>query len=943
MAVDRFAEITRTKKEYKRDNIEEVIPNPIEHRYCELFDDEGAPIKYIPEINTKEELYQELAKIREKYSKYLKNFAPECVPLKDKISIEKFVLDGIEEITIPHYGGPAGYAKKVYESEFYLEEIDESKTYNICFGGVDYIATVYINGDCVGKHEGFFSPFKYNITGSVKKGRNSIKVVVENDATYLGNEDKNGNSTVHGDKLYAATGLGWDDPEYGWHHCPPGMGIYSEVYVEICNNIYISDLFVRPLVEAEQAEIWVEVYSSDYVRRNLDFNLSIYGQNFEKTVIKDLHFVTKSNNEQAYLCKAFDEENTTELPCMKGINIYKILVDIENPCLWDIETPFLYNAQVSVCFEGKGFDKSSVQFGMRDFYQDTESEKKGMFYLNGKAIKLRGANTMGFEQQDVLRGDFEQLIDDILLAKLCNMNFWRLTQRPVQDEVYKYCDMLGLMTQTDLPLFGVMRRTKFAEGVRQAEEMERLIRSHPCNIIVSYINEPISGLFTFPHRNLLREELEIFFESCDHIIKLNNPDRVIKYVDGDYDPPSKLMPDNHYYNFWYLNHSTEIGKLIKGYWCEVKPDWYYGCGEFGVEGLDFESVMKKYYPKEWLREPFDPSNIVRSQSGEFYRFFFTRPKNLSDWVRESQKHQAESIKIMTEAFRRNNDMATFAVHLFIDAWPSGWMKAIMDCERSPKPAYYAYRNALKPILLSLRTDRFTYFCGEEINIEAYICNDTHISDEYDLRFELFNSKGKLVQNGVTTALSEAMSSRYAVSTKFSVAKVENRERFVLRAFLINDEKIVTYNETELEIFEREESGFKKSDTVIINNLEVGEHEIAGEKVIVKGMPWGGVDFVSINEDHEISKIFEPNDFKMWYKKDDDRISHFADKVFYADGFTPILLSADLNEDNGLNSHWINATVVGEKIYEGKRYIINLVDIRPENPIAQRFDKFLKER
>lgn len=53
-----------------------------------------------------------------------------------------------------------------------------------------------------------------------------------------------------------------------------------------------------------------------------------------------------------------------------------------------------------------------------------------MFYLNGRSIRLRGANTMGFEQQDVLRGDLPQLIDDILLAKLCNMNFLRLTQRP---------------------------------------------------------------------------------------------------------------------------------------------------------------------------------------------------------------------------------------------------------------------------------------------------------------------------------------------------------------------------------------------------------------------------------------------------------------------------------------------------------------------------------
>ena len=33
------------------------------------------------------------------------------------------------------------------------------------------------------------------------------------------------------------------------------------------------------------------------------------------------------------------------------------------------------------------------------------------------------------------------------------MNFLRFTQRPVQKEIYEYCDMLGLLNQTDLPLF----------------------------------------------------------------------------------------------------------------------------------------------------------------------------------------------------------------------------------------------------------------------------------------------------------------------------------------------------------------------------------------------------------------------------------------------------------------------------------------------------------
>ena len=55
-------------------------------------------------------------------------------------------------------------------------------------------------------------------------------------------------------------------------------------------------------------------------------------------------------------------------------------------------------------------------------FVEFEGARQGIdLYLNGKKIRLRGANTMGFEQQDVLRGDFDQLIDDILLANLCNI------------------------------------------------------------------------------------------------------------------------------------------------------------------------------------------------------------------------------------------------------------------------------------------------------------------------------------------------------------------------------------------------------------------------------------------------------------------------------------------------------------------------------------------
>ena len=110
------------------------------------------------------------------------------------------------------------------------------------------------------------------------------------------------------------------------------------------------------------------------------------------------------------------------------------------------------------------------------------------------------------------------------------MQWLRLTQRPVQDRIYEYCDKLGLMTQSDLPLFGCMRRKKLCEGVRHAEEMECLVRKHPCNVVVSYINKPFPNANNEPHRHLNREELENFFSMCDIAVHMQNPDRVIKHV-----------------------------------------------------------------------------------------------------------------------------------------------------------------------------------------------------------------------------------------------------------------------------------------------------------------------------------------------------------------------------------------------------------------------------
>ncbi len=896
-------------------------PIPFEKQVCTLEETAQKPCVTPQPMTTKEQLYDALAQMRKAYAPYLEHHAPAMSVHNEKIDIREFVLNGQETVAIPHYGGPLGNAVQTYTTDFTLESF-EGKAVYLCFQGADYIAKVYINETCVGIHEGFFSPFEFEITDAAREGSNRLKVVLENDFIYRGSTLAGemghalGLPVIEGDKLYAATGIGYDDPEVGWHHCPAAMGLYGEVAVEVRNTLNITDLYVRPLLEENAAELWLEVENALHTPKKVSLRMSLYGDNFPETVFEDLVYEPVSKEK--------------DLLASYGKNVYKVRISVPDARVWDLETPWLYELQVTVEAEGAVCDQGKISFGMRSFTQDVAAEPKGMFYLNGRKLRLRGANTMGFEQLDVLREDFDQMIDDILLAKICNMNFWRLTQRPVQDEVYAYCDRLGLMTQTDLPLFSVMRRSKFCEGVRQAEEMIRMVRKHPCNVVLTYMNEPYGNVDpgNRPHRHMTRPEMEDFFKACDLVLKFNCPDCVIKHVDGDFEPPdlsgSNCMPDFHTYNLWY-GGSLPFGKMYRGHWTPTLPGWYYGCGEYGTEGLESVEFMKAHYPAHWLKEPFDPANIVGAQTPARHYQFYDTPKTMEQWVEKSQQHQAFAAKMATECFRRDPRMVSFAIHLFIDAWPAGWLKCIMDSDRNPKKAYFAYRDALQPVLVSLRSDRFTWFDDETVSIETYVCNDTNTpSDEgHSLIYELYDGDS-LVRRSETKAVFGAMTSDYIASAEFRLPAVADRKKLQLKAILLHNGEVVSSNTFDLEIFQRREV-CKHDDLVLITDLEPGEHQIAGETVIVENRV--SAYFVSRDSGHPTVAEFREQDFYMMYSNETDMIEYLVNKAFSASGFTPVLLN---------KGHSTPQMTAGIKEFEGKYYVICLAKILPENPVAQRF-------
>ncbi|MBP3627461.1 MAG: hypothetical protein J6J39_05425 [Clostridia bacterium] len=921
-----------------------ITPQPIKVAEKKVNMEKGDKFAFTPfkKPSTKKELDERVKQLRAEYAPFLVNNSPKISPIEKSIEITDFIfkdyLGKESRVTLPHYGGPAENCRVEYSSEFNLDDFSDKNVY-ICFKGADYIAQVFINEIFVGQHEGFFAPFEFDITRAAVKGKNTLKVILQNDITM-----KDG-----GEKVYAATGLGWDDAQKGWHHCPPGVGLYNRVSVEIREHWHITDIF--PCFNSEKGEFRIECNTDLYDKKDVSFLYSVHGKNFSETVIEDCEFIPTTKI-AAGVSDTFTEASlkaqgrlgaAEPLKMMHGFNRFIIPFEIKNAKIWQTDKPYLYTVTIKMVIDGRIVSVKQRNFGIRTFTQDLESKPKGKFYLNGKEIKLFGANTMGFEQQDIYKGNFEQLIEDILLAKICNMNFLRITQRPVQEEFYDYCDMLGLLIQTDLPLFGVIRINKFNECLNQVRDMERLVRSHPCCVVDSYINEPFPNANNAPHRMITRDNLMNFFTMADMIVKMENPHRVIKHIDGDYDPPNELLPDNHCYTMWYNGHGIDMGMLHKGYWLGIKPDWHCGCGEFGSEGLEDLSVMRKYYPKEWLREPFDPLNIISAQTGSFFGFFYERPKTIEEWIERSQQHQSFATEVMTSSFRRNPLMNTFALHLFIDAFPSGWMKTIMDCDRNPKKAFFTYMDCLSPVYCNLRSDRFTFFDNEKISIEAYLCNET---DEEITEIRYF---AKMDEKVIASAVTQPLDGVSQGKIEFAVPNVNDRTNLQVYMGAFSGERLVHYAKAEYTVFPYEElkkplfvsfdeyknnrrmydTAVNEGKTLLISALNEGEYDIAGKNIRVTACRMSPIYAVSRDSGHPATEGLEPDDLAYCYDSVRDRLAPLIFATFEAEDITPVILSC-----NRINSsHFTPQYACGTyNVGKGKVVICQLdLDNKEKNP------------
>ena len=120
--------------------------------------------------------------------------------------------------------GPAWYKKSVrIPAEW------NGKTLWLKIGGAARYTKAYVNGKLVGSHDGFLTPFKFNISDAVRLGsENVIAVRVDN------------------------SGGG---PVGCFNHIGNWGGIYRPVEIEATNSTWMEDIFVIPDVDHNQARL----------------------------------------------------------------------------------------------------------------------------------------------------------------------------------------------------------------------------------------------------------------------------------------------------------------------------------------------------------------------------------------------------------------------------------------------------------------------------------------------------------------------------------------------------------------------------------------------------------------------------------------------------------------------------------------------------------------
>jgi beta-glucuronidase len=313
-------------------------------------------------------------------------------------------------------------------------DIQNSGDYRLVFGGVFYMAKIWIDGKFVGEHEGGYSPFSF-IINNLLTGKHELIVKVDN--------------------LLSDHSL----PMHNTDWFPYG-GITRPVYIESINSLYINKLFIiNKFVSADSAEFAVQLSVTNRTGKNTR---------------QSIQFFINGNIEK-----------TQSIMFLSGLNDIEFHITYKHPALWSCSKPSLYLCRALI---GDNIDDQYERIGIRKFSIDGNK-----ILLNGERFIICGVNHHDDHPDWGSALPSSIIRNDIEIIKRLYGNTVRC-HYPPSELFMDMCDLHGLVFMSEIPCWQFTPEQLSAPIInakirKQFEEMVSRDMNHPCIMSWSLGNE----------------------------------------------------------------------------------------------------------------------------------------------------------------------------------------------------------------------------------------------------------------------------------------------------------------------------------------------------------------------------------------------------------------------------------------------------------------------
>jgi len=329
---------------------------------------------------------------------------------------------------IGHYG----LMKNVwYRRQFEAMVGMKGKRVRLHFGGVDYRAWVWVNGQLAGEHTGGNVAFSFDITKLLREGANELVVRAFDDTASGCQPTGKQTHNVSEGCVYTRT-----------------TGIWQPVWLEAVGSSFVESFSIVP--DADRSRVLIEATVN-----GADSDLMLTAEAFA-----DGKLVGKDS------CPAAWRDN-------------RLVVDLKTKKLWEPGKPFLYDLKFSLKRGRKTVDEVASYFGLRKVSIEGRS-----ILINDKRVFQRTILDQGFYPDGIWTAPTDEALKhDIEMSLAAGYNGARLHQKVFEPRFLYWADKLGYLVWGEFPNWGYNYQPEnYANYLNEWTEVLLRDRNHPAII-----------------------------------------------------------------------------------------------------------------------------------------------------------------------------------------------------------------------------------------------------------------------------------------------------------------------------------------------------------------------------------------------------------------------------------------------------------------------------